>query len=106
MRADHQELVKCIEACLDLSMDERLPQARQNEMLALGKRLRGSLINLLTAEFPEDLKQVKQANANLQAISRTLADKNAAITHIAQVISTVGQVVKELDGLLKFALIR
>jgi ABC-type transporter Mla subunit MlaD len=106
MRADHQQLVKCIEACLDLSMDDRLSQASQNEMLALGKRLRGSLVNLLTAEFADDLKQVNEANTQLQVISKTLADKNAAIDRIAEVISQVGQVVKELDALLKFAVIK
>jgi hypothetical protein len=106
MKTDNQELVKCIEACLDLSMDDRLPQDRQNEMLALGKRLRGSLINLLTAEFPEDLRQVKEANQQLQMINKTLADKNQAIEQIADTISKLGEVVKILDGLLKFAVMK
>jgi hypothetical protein len=103
MKTDNQELVKCIEACLDLSMDDRLSQARQNEMLALGKRLRGSLVNLLTAEFPDDLKQVEDANQELQSITQTLTDKNEAIENIANTISKLNQVVKGLDGLLKFA---
>ena len=104
MKADNQELVKCIEACLDLSMDDRLTQAQQNEMLALGKRLRGSLVNLLTAEFPEDLEQVEDANQELQAISQVLADKNQAIEKISATIGKINQVVKGLDGLLKFAI--
>jgi hypothetical protein len=106
MKTDNQELVKCIEACLDLSMDDRLPQNRQNEMLALGKRLRGSLINLLTAEFPEDLNQVEEANQELYSINKTLKDKNQAIEKIADTISKLGQVVKILDGLLKFAVMK
>jgi hypothetical protein len=104
MKTDNQELVKCIEACLDLSMDDRLSQERQNELLALGKRLRGSLVNLLTSEFPEDLKQVKDANHQLKAINQTLEDKNEAIQHIADTITRVSQVVRVLDGLLKFAI--
>ena len=104
MKTDNQELVKCIEACLDLSMDDRLTQAQQNEMLALGKRLRGSLVNLLTAEFPEDLEQVEEANQELQAISQVLADKNQAIEKISATIGKINQVVKGLDGLLKFAI--
>ena len=106
MKTDNQELVKCIEACLDLSMDDRLTQAQQNEMLALGKRLRGSLVNLLTAEFPEDLEQVEDANQELQAISQMLADKNQAIENISVTISKINQVVKGLDGLLKFAILK
>ena len=104
MKTDNQELVKCIEACLDLSMDDRLTQAQQNEMLALGKRLRGSLVNLLTAEFPEDLELVEDANQELQAISQVLADKNQAIEKISATIGKINQVVKGLDGLLKFAI--
>lgn len=103
MRTDNQELVKCIEACLDLSMDERLPQARQNEMLALGKRLRGSLVNLLMTEFPQDLVQVQQANEQLKALNLSLADKQQAIQHIADTIHKINQAVKVLDGLLRFA---
>ena len=104
MRTDNQELVKCIEACLDLSMDDRLTQARQNEMLAMAKRLRGSLLNLLTTEFPEKLKQVEQANKQLQQLNLALADRNQAIGQIAETISKLNQVVKVLDGLLKFAI--
>jgi hypothetical protein len=106
MKTDNQELVKCIEACLDLSMDDRLTQVCQNEMLALGKRLRGSLVNLLTAEFPEDLKLVEDANQELRSITRTLADKNQAIENIADTISKINQVVKGLDRLLKFAVMK
>jgi hypothetical protein len=106
MKTDNQELVKCIEACLDLSMDDRLTQTQQNEMLALGKRLRGSLVNLLTAEFPEDLEQVEDANQELQAISQVLADKNQAIENISVIIGKINQVVKGLDGLLKFAILK
>ena len=106
MKTDNQELVKCIEACLDLSMDDRLTQAQQNEMLALGKRLRGSLVNLLTAEFPEDLEQVEDANQELQAISQVLADKHQAIENISATIGKINQVVKGLDGLLKFAILK
>jgi ABC-type transporter Mla subunit MlaD len=106
MKTDNQELVKCIEACLDLSMDERLTQTRQNEMLALGKRLRGSLVNLLTAEFPDSLKQVEQANKQLQQVNQDLADRSQAIEQIADTISKLSQVVKVLDGLLKFAILK
>jgi hypothetical protein len=106
MKTDNQEIVKCIEACLDLSMDERLTQARQNEMLALGKRLRGSLVNLLTAEFPEDLQQVKEANSQLQLVNQALDDRKKAIEKIAETISKVNQVVKVLDKLLKFAIMK
>jgi hypothetical protein len=106
MKTDNQELVKCIEACLDLSMDDRLPQARQNEMLALGKRLRGSLVNLLTAEFPEDLRQVAEANQKLQSINQALTDKTQAIEQITDTIHKLSGLVKILDGLLKFAIMK
>jgi hypothetical protein len=106
MKTDNQQLVRCIEACLDLSMDDRLSQDRQNEMLALGKRLRGSLVNLLTAEFAEDLKQVEEANLQLQSIGKKLEDKNQAIAHIADTITRISLIVKDLDELLKFAIVK
>jgi methyl-accepting chemotaxis protein len=106
MKTDNLELVKCIEACLDLSMDDRLPQARQNEMLALAKRLRGSLVNLLTADFAENLKQVEEANQQLQQVNQDLADRNQAIEKVAETIHKLNKVVKVLDGLLKFAIMR
>ena len=100
-RNDNKQLVVCIEKCFDLSMDGRLTQPRRSEMLALGKRLRGSLINLLSAEFADDLKAVKDANQKLQAVNQTLTDSIAAINKIADTVKEVTRLVTSLDKLLK-----
>ena len=102
-KIDTEKLVVCIERCFNLSMDGRLSQARRSEMLALGKRLRGSLINHLTATFPDDLKQVDDANKQLQEVNKTLADANAAINKIADTVKEINKLVTVLDKVLKFA---
>ena len=102
-KTENELLVACIEKCFDLSMDGRLSQARQNDMLALGKRLRGALINLLTARFAEDFQQIDEANKQIQQVSQMLDSSNKAINKIPDTIKRVNKLLKALDKLLKFA---
>ena len=102
-KTDNQQLVTCIEKCFDLSMDGRLSQARQNDMLVLGKRLRGSLINLLTAEFTEELQQIDEANQQIDKVNKMLDKASRAISKIADTVKEINKLATTLDKLLKFA---
>jgi hypothetical protein len=101
---DTHELTLVIQQCLAISRDARFPLEFRNEMLALGKRLRGSLINLLTAQFANDLREVDEANRAIDDLNRKLDRTIADISGIADAVETANQVVGILDGLLKFAI--
>ncbi|WP_040006467.1 hypothetical protein [Fibrisoma limi] len=102
-KVDTEQLVRCINNCFDLAGDDRLSLNRRSEMLALGKRLRGSLLNLLTAEFSEDLTEVEEANQQLEEVNEQLSNVEAAINKIAETVELINDLVEQLDNLLKFA---
>ncbi|GAB3894916.1 hypothetical protein [Spirosoma agri] len=102
-KIDNQSLLGCIESCFMLSMDDRLTLKQQKKMNALGKQLRGNLLNLLTAQFNDDVKQVDSANQQLQQLNTQLADTQAAIARLNDTIATAASVVKALDKLLLLA---
>jgi len=100
MRIDGKQLVQCINFCLDLSMDGRLTDQQQSEALALAKRLRGSLMNLLTAEFPKDSVAVKEATEKLKSANEMLKQTKEQIDKFANTVAAVNEVLSKLDGLL------
>jgi len=97
-------LVSCIEQCFFLATSSQLTPKQRNEMLALGKRLRGSLINLLTAQFNDDVKEVDEANAEIQAVDQLLLDAIAAVDNVADTVKRVNQLISVLDKLLEIAI--
>ena len=102
-KVDNEQLVSCIMKCFDLAGDGRLTINQRSDMLALGKRLRGSLLNLLTAEFATDLAKVDEANQEIKAVNQRLSDDNEVLNHTVKTINAVTNLVNQLDGLLKFA---
>ncbi len=103
MRINCAILTHLTERCFDLSMDGGVPEPDQKEFLALGKRLRGSLLNLLTAEFDEGTMVVTLANTRMSDVNKKISNITEVLTHTAQMIAQVGQVVSILDDLLKIA---
>ena len=100
---DTNTLTSMISTLVDLSMDGRVPDPIQQECLVLSKRLRGTLVNLLSARFNDGTPAVvtanralNSANAQVQALINNL---NSAANTVAAVTNIVGQ----LDGLLKIA---
>lgn len=102
-RIEGHELVTLIENCLDLSMDGRLTPKRRSQMLALAKRLRGALLNLLTAEFSDDNAELKDANQKMKDVNAVLRDKIESIEKIADTISSINSLLSKLDKLLSVA---
>jgi hypothetical protein len=103
MRINSQDLLQSIEHCLDLSMDGRLSKENRSEMLALAKRLRGALVNLLTAEFRNDLTELQEANEKMIDINKRLLKTKEDIDRVANAIKALNSLLSKLDDLLKFA---
>ncbi len=100
MKIDNILLTKIIEACFSLSMDGRLSAKDRRRFLALGKRLRGSLMNLLTAEFEQRTAAVEEANKMLRSINRRLKLEAKSLSNLADTIEQLGNLVSVVDGLI------
>lgn len=103
MKINNTDLTQLIESCFDLSMDGRVDGNYKRDFLALGKRLRGSLLNLLTAQFSNDTKAVIDANNQLRVLNQYLVKIKQDLENIVQVITQLGSLVSILDDLLKIA---
>jgi hypothetical protein len=103
MKTDNVQLTEIIGHCFDYSMDGRFTPAQQNEFLAVGKRLRGSLLNLLSATFNAGTKAVVDANQMLKRQNQELVNSAQVLNSAATVLQNLTQLVGVLDGLLKLA---
>ena len=104
MRINNTDLTQLIESCFDLSMDVRIKDVNtRGDFLAFGKRLRGSLLNLLTAQFANDTQAVIDANKQLKVVNQDLVKIKQDLQNIVQVIGQLGNLVSILDDLLKIA---
>ncbi len=103
MKTENALLTEIIEACFDLSMHGQVPPEQRADFLALGKRLRGTLVNLLTAEFIEGTAAVSEANRKISELNQALKQEAKALANIANTVEQIGQLVSTLDGLLKLA---
>lgn len=84
-------------------MDGRFSPAQQTNFLALGKRLRGCLVNLLSATFKDGTPQVVAANQAIAANNKTLSDAVQTLGKAGQILNNLDQLVGVLDGLLQLA---
>lgn len=103
MTVNTTKLTEAINRCFDYSMDGRLTPARRNKYLTEGKRLRGLLLNLISARFEDGTQAVINANSKLDEVNDQLRDSVAAIESAAEVLANVARLVKVLDGLLGVA---
>ena len=102
-RTDNETLTKIIITCFDLATDGGVPAAFRPDFLILGKRLRGNLINLLSAEFDSATPQFVEVNANIKTVNKALKKTATDLAKFADTIEQVGKLIGTLDGLLKFA---
>lgn len=102
-RLENQKLTQVIEQCFDLSMDGSLSPEQRREYRALGKRLRGSLMNLLSQQFDAAVPEFIAANKALQETSAELAKAQASLEDAAKALARVGELASKLDDVLKVA---
>ena len=103
MKTDNATLTRLVEQCFDCSMDGRFSPAQQTNFLALGKRLRGCLVNLLSATFNDGTPQVVAANRAIAANNKALNGAVQTLGKAGQILKNLDQLVGTLDGLLKLA---
>ncbi|XXF77693.1 hypothetical protein P2318_32280 [Myxococcaceae bacterium GXIMD 01537] len=102
-RLDNQKLTLLVEQCFDLSMSGAVPEAQQREYLAMGKRLRGALLNLLSVQFDEKAPEFAAASKALQETSTALAQAQQSLDDAARALARVGELAGKLDEVLKVA---
>lgn len=103
IKVDTTTLTDIINKCFDCASDGRFTQADQAAFLADGKRLRGLLLNLLSAQFDDGTEAVVDANRQLTAINTQLSNSAASLANTAQTLNSVASLVGNLDKLLNVA---
>lgn len=102
-RIDNETLTKMILLCFDLSTDGGVPAEFRPEFLALGKRLRGTLVNLLSADFDNSAPKFIDAKDKLKAVNKALKATAEELKKFADTVEEVGKLIGVLDDLLKIA---
>jgi hypothetical protein len=103
MKTNNAGLAQLVEQCFSLSMNGDIKESDRKDFLAIGKRLRGSLLNLLTAEFEEGTQEVIDANSRISDLNKNLITVTQNLQQVADVVKQIGQLVTILDDLLKIA---
>jgi phage tail protein X len=99
-RVDTQALAAIVERCFDLSMDADLDAARQGSFLAAGKRLRGYLLNLVSARFEARTQELLEANAGLAEAQALLARDIKRVQDARAAVKKLADLVEKLDDAL------
>jgi hypothetical protein len=102
-RLNVQELTDCIVECFELSSSGAVPRELRNEFLVLGKRLRGALLNLVSAKFSEGTEAVRDANTRIGEVNRRLKAEATRLSDFAATLHAGAALVGALDSLLKLA---
>jgi hypothetical protein len=102
-RLNVQQLTDCIVECFDLSSSGAVPSEFRGEFLALGKRLRGALVNLISAKFSEGTGAVHAANLQIAEVNRRLKAEAKKLNDFADAVRAGAALVGTLDSLLKVA---
>jgi hypothetical protein len=103
MTLDTITLTTIINRCFEYSLDGQLSESKRAKFLVQGKRLRGHLMNLLSAQFEEGTQAVLDANAKLKEVNKELKDSAAVIENAVNTLSNIAQLVGSLDRLLSIA---
>ena len=103
IRVDTTTLADLINRCFAFATDARLAQNVQAAFLADGKRLRGLLLNLLSAQFDDGTQAVLEANQEITNVNAQLSDSVAALANVAASLAAVASIVGSLDKLLGVA---
>jgi len=98
---DTSTLTSIINQCFANSMDQQFSDAVRNNFLLEGKRLRGDLINLLSAQFDEGTPALTAANAVLKTVNDDLSQSATKLGNTAQTLSDIASSEQNLDKLCR-----
>lgn len=103
IKVDTTTLSNIINQCFGYATDGRFSSGQQTAFLADGKRLRGLLLNLLSARFDDGTQPVLDANKQLAVVNTQLSNAATALANAAQTLNSVAGLVGNLDKLLNVA---
>jgi len=103
LKVDTTTLADIVNQCFAFASDGRFNLQQQKALLADGKRLRGLLLNLLSAQFDDGTQAVLDANNQLLVVNNDLANAAAALANVAKTLGDVADLVGNLDQLLNVA---
>jgi hypothetical protein len=103
VRVNTEALVAIINQCFDLAMDGRLKPRERKTFLVAGKRLRGTLVNLLTATFDESAERFQDASKTIESVNKDLKATKVKIDRAATTMANLATLAQVLDDLLKIA---
>jgi hypothetical protein len=103
MKIDNQQLAGIIEKCFGYAMDGGVKDVDQKKFSAMGKRLRGNLLNLITAEFEASTTQFQEASKELTKVNVILQNDAAVLSNVANTLDQLNKLASILDELLEIA---
>ena len=104
MKIDNQQLASIIEKCFDYAMTEGVEEDTKKIFGAIGKRLRGNLLNLISAEFEASTDQFQEASKELTKVNVILQNDATVLSNVADTLDQLNKLASILDELLKVAI--
>jgi hypothetical protein len=102
-RINSANLTDIIDHCFDLSMDGAFKPDQQAAILTAGKRLRGYLLNLLSARFEAGTQAVEDANKQIEGCDRLLSEGIIGLDQMQRALGELAALGKVLDVALSVA---
>ena len=100
---DATALSNIISQCFAFATDGRFTTAQQNAFLGDGKRLRGLLLNLISAKFNDGTQSVLDANQKLLGVNTSLSNSATVLASTVQTLNNITSLVGTLDKLINVA---
>jgi hypothetical protein len=102
-RVDTTTLAEVVKQCFEHSTDGRFTPEERARFLTEGKRLRGLLMDLLSAQFTDGTEALVDANAAVRAVNADLKASAEQLARIATTLTNIARLVGTLDKLLNVA---
>ncbi len=103
LQLDSATLTKVINCCFTLSATAGLAEAEKRTFLVAGKQLRGSLVNLLSAQFDDGTQAVLDANGELSKVNAEADELIQGLGKASELVKKVTDLAGKLDKLLPLA---
>jgi hypothetical protein len=100
---DTVTLTSIINQCFSFATDARVSPTNQQAFLIEGKRLRGQLLNLLSAQFDAATPTFATATTALSDVNEMLSNDATALANTAATLNGIATLVSNLDKLLAVA---
>lgn len=101
---DSSKLAELVTLCFDLSQKPGVKKEEAEKLILLGKRLRGVLMNILTARFQANDQGFAKATQSLNETTQVMKDALADIEEVSEAIKRTTETLKVVDKLLGIAI--